>query len=250
MFDLQTDAMPEVMKEWGIEVHTDAVTVHPMIQQSEGRQGDVIEDALRYPFVFDIRDYGDHPITRPLKSLASMFLPVLPVKTVTVATTQPSNVTVTPIIPIPSMPSWGETDIEALRDLTAEIKFDKDKDVAEPIYGGAVAERIDKGNRLVVIGSARFAYDDFVTQPDVQASRDARRFIARFPANGELFNNAVFWLAKMESMMAISPAAMDVARIEPMSSGTLKTWQNGVLLVLLPGAVLIAGALVWISRRD
>src|SRR5439155_25180821 len=25
MFDLQTDAMPEVMKEWGIEVHTDAV---------------------------------------------------------------------------------------------------------------------------------------------------------------------------------------------------------------------------------
>ena len=63
-------------------------------------------------------------------------------------------------------------------------------------------------------------------------------------------HNAVFWLAKMEPMIAISPAAMEVARIEPMGEGTLKFWRIGGLLVGLPGLVVLAGAAVYFARRD
>src|SRR5205823_1713916 len=90
--------MNDLMKEWGMEVHPEAIAVHQLIKTTEGRQVDMIEDALKYPFVFDIRDYGNHLITNPLRSLASMFLPLSPVK---VADKPPAGVKVTPIIPLP-----------------------------------------------------------------------------------------------------------------------------------------------------
>ena len=146
------------------------------------------------------------------------------------------------------MEVWGEKSYEGVRNWS-EIKNEKDADLQPPFVGGAVAENA-KGNRLVVIGSSRFAENDIVQQPDVNTYRNTGRIVARFPANSELFNNSVFWLAKMESMMAISPAAMEVARIEPMSQTAQGIWKNGVLLIGLPGIVVLAGALVWVARRD
>src|SRR5439155_11581981 len=225
LFAPQVDSMSDVLKDWGIEVHPEAIAVHQLIKTTEGRQVDIIEDALKYPFVFDIRNYGDHLITRPLQSLASMFLPLSPVK---VAKQAPAGVKLTPIIPLPEPGSWGETDIDALQNLT-DVKFDDGKDVAGPLYGGAVAEK-DKAGRLVVIASPMFAFDRWINEPDPNLIRRGL-IVSRFPANSELFNNSVFWLAKMEPMIAISPAAMEVARIEPMSDGALKFWRVGGLLV-------------------
>jgi hypothetical protein len=248
LFDLQADAMADTLKQWGITVNSDAIAVHSMIEQSQGRQGDMFEEALRYPFIFDIRDYGDHAITKPLRSLGSLFLPLLPVK-VAEGKDAPAGVKVTPILPMPAgQEVWGEKSYEGVRNWS-EIKNDKDTDVAPPFVGGAVAENA-KGNRLVVIGSSRFAENDLVQQPDVNTYRTTGRIVARFPANAELFANSVFWLAKMESMMAISPAAMEVARIGPMTPTEAGIWKNGVLLVGLPGVIVLAGALVWAARRD
>ena len=252
LFAPQVDNMAETLKEWGIEVNTNAVAVHQQIQASEGRQGDAVEEAQRYPFVFDIRDYGDHMITRPLDSLSSFLVPMLAVKTVAPATqpatTQPAaTLKTTPIIPIPTNPpSWGETDLESLQS-SDEIKFDEGTDIAQPIYGGAAAE---KGNaRLVVIASPMFAFDRYLQEPDINMLRRGI-VVSRFPGNAELFNNAVFWLSKMETMIAISPAAMEVSRIEPIKPAALRIWRDGVLMIGLPVAVILAGALVWFARRD
>lgn len=264
IFAPQVDNMDDVMKEYGIQVRSDAVAVHEMVKTSDGRQGDAIEEALRYPFVFDIRDYGDHMITRPLRSLASWLVPTLSVKPLD---SKPAGVQVTPIIPIPAEPkSWGETDLQALQELN-NFKFDEGTDVAGPIFGGAVAEKelpattqpttAAAGNpaatkrisRLVVIASPMFAFDRYINEPDVDMLRRGL-IVSRFPANLELFSNSVFWLANMESMIAISPAAMEVARIEPMSDGALKAWRLGGLLIGLPGLVVLAGAMVYFARRD
>jgi hypothetical protein len=246
MFTPQQDAMADAMREWGIEVRTDAIAVHEPVRASEGRQGDAIEEALRYPFVFDIREYGDHLITRPLDSLSSFLVPLMPVKK---ATTQPAGVKTTPIIPIPKDPrSWGETDIDTLQSDSMAAKFDEGVDVSGDIFGGAVAEK-ESGGRLVVIASPMFAFDRYLNEPDVNLLR--RGIVAsRFPGNAELFSNAVFWLAKMEPMIAISPAAMEVSRIEPIKPATLKLWREGLLMVGLPALVIVAGALVWFARRD
>jgi hypothetical protein len=62
--------------------------------------------------------------------------------------------------------------------------------------------------------------------------------------------NSVFWLARMEPMIAISPAAMDVNRIRQIEPKMLNFWHYGVLLMLLPGLVLVAGATIYAKRRD
>jgi hypothetical protein len=94
-----------------------------------------------------------------------------------------------------------------------------------------------------------FAFDRYLNEPDPNMLRRGV-IVSRFPANAELFNNAVFWLAKMEPMIAISPAAMEVSRIEPIKPGALSIWRNGFLMLGLPMAVVLAGALVWFARRD
>jgi len=249
LFAPQVENMAETMKEWGIDVHTNAVAVHePIKTDLSARQGDAIEEAQKYPFVFDIRDYGDHMITRPLNSLPGFFVPMLAVKK---ATTQPSGVKTTPILPIPTDPkSWGETDLEGLSAGNNDaVKFDPAADVEGPIFGGAVAEKENGGGRLVVIASPMFAMDRYLNEPDVNMLRRGV-VVSRFPANAELFNNAVFWLSKMETMIAISPAAMEVSRIEPIKPLALRVWREGLLMIGLPMAVILAGALVWFARRD
>jgi hypothetical protein len=54
----------------------------------------------------------------------------------------------------------------------------------------------------------------------------------------------------MDSMIALSPAALQVSRISDMSSGVLGFWRIGVLLVLLPLGVLAGGVGMYLSRRD
>ena len=51
-------------------------------------------------------------------------------------------------------------------------------------------------------------------------------------------------------MIALSPAALQVSRIADMSPAALGFWRIGVLLVLLPLAVLLGGVGVYLSRRD
>jgi hypothetical protein len=245
----QEDSLPGVLAPYGIDVRTDAIAVH------EGRPidasattGDPVEDLRRLPFVFDIRDYGDHELTKPLRSLESLLLPLMVVKT-TAPKGEASSVT--PIIPIPDAPaapkSWGETDMSGLQrgDMP---RFDDKTDIPGPIFGGAVAE-LKNGGRLVLLTSARFAYNSTLDEPDPELARK-RILASRFPGNSELFSNSMFWLAKMETMIAISPATMDVARVQPMSEAALNAWHIGVLLVGLPGLVILAGIAMFVARRD
>jgi hypothetical protein len=166
-----------------------------------------------------------------------------------VKTTAPAaGIKTTPILPVPTaMKTWGETDLDALQNLS-DFKFDEGKDIAAPLFGGAVAEK-EKGGRLVVIGSPMFAFDRYINEPDPTMLRRGM-VVSRFPANAELFANSVFWLAKMEPMIAISPAAMEVARIAPMSNGAVNAWHVGALLIGLPGLVALAGLMMWVARRD
>ena len=107
----------------------------------------------------------------------------------------------------------------------------------------------DKG-RLVVIGCARFPYNFLITLPDQKVFDRTGREVARFPGNGELFTNSIFWLAKMDKMIALSPSALDTPRIRPMSTGMLAFWRIGVLLIGLPLVAVVSGLLVWQARRD
>jgi hypothetical protein len=200
--------------------------------------------------VFGIDNYGDHMITRPLRSLDGIFSPLIPV-----VTTETKGVKVTPILPIPKYPhAWAEGDFDALRQRKT-VEFNANKtdgapaDLPPPLWGGAVAEK-EKGGRVVVIGSLDFATNELIQIPDPEVLATQLKFVPRYPGNPELFVNSVFWLTKMDTMIAISPTALEVPRVAPGSDAWMNFWRVGVLIVGLPLLVLVAGSFVYLKRRD
>jgi hypothetical protein len=248
----QGEDLGEALVDYGIRINNNVIAVHEKLDLNEGSED--IERVKQFPFVFLLNDYGDHPMTRPLKSLDGLFAPILSVSTfspqsTTRPTTQPSQTAKTQqILPVPGlMRTWGETDIASLES-GGQPKFEPDKgDVAPPLFGGATSE---KGtSRVAVIGGPQFAFNAIVSEPDPALLRK-NLIVSRFPGNAELFQNAIFWLAHEDTMLAISPTAMETPRIKDMSEGTLKAWRVGVLLVGLPMLVIIAGLGVYFARRD
>jgi hypothetical protein len=156
----------------------------------------------------------------------------------------------TPLLPVPqNMKVWGERNLANPEQ--TDFTFDTagpTADISGPFYAGAASEK-DK-SRLVVLGALASFTNRMVTWPDEELLQKRRIQVARFPGNGELFTDAVFWLAHMEPMIAISPAAMQVSRISSMSEASLGFWRYGVLIILLPGLVLAAGIGMYFARRD
>jgi hypothetical protein len=234
----QGDDMAIALKNWGIELKTNAVIVHEEIK-AEGAHLSELEMILRLPFLFPIREWGDSPVTAPLRTLPGVLIGGVPVNR-----TDVKGVKSWSILPVPTdQKIWGETDINSVN---AGATYNPDKgDLAPPLYSGAVAEKEGKG-RVVVIGSSAMPNNGVMRYRDAEGNVRG----AAFPGNSEVFMDSVFWLSHQEPMIAISPAAMDVSRIEPMSTTAQNAWRGGVLLVLLPALAIGLGALVFVARRD
>lgn len=243
----QSDSLAAALDEWGVKIHPNIIAVHELIKTPDVQTADVIEDIQRRPYMFVVNNYGDHPLAKPLRSLEALMFPMLPIET-----TPKAGYKTTPLLPVPqTLKTWGESNVEAALD-NQPIAYDPPKgadrlgDLPPPLYGGAISEKEDGAGRLVVIGTVNFALNQIVTFPDLRFQRP----VARFPGNSELFCNSVLWLSKMEPMLAISPAAMEVSRIRDISPGALQFWRVGVLLIALPGMVIVAGILMYFARRD
>jgi ABC-type uncharacterized transport system involved in gliding motility auxiliary subunit len=131
--------------------------------------------------------------------------------------------------------SWGETDLKS-----KEASFEEGKDLKGPLsMAVAVTKEIKPGSdsssavkaRMVVVGDSDFAVNSY------------------FPAqgNGNLFLNMVSWLAQDEDLISIRPKAPEDRRII-LSQSQIATLRL-MTVFLLPGAVLIAGIVVWMRRR-
>jgi hypothetical protein len=242
------DAMADALGEWGVTVRTDTLVVHEAVKSPQ-RSADPIEEAQRVQMIFVIRDYGDHMLTKPLKSLDSLMFPILPVET---ATRQ--GYKAMPILPVPqTLKTWGESNVEAAMN-GDEVKYDAPKgaakggDMSGQLFGGAVVEK-DGGGRLIVFGCIQFALNQIIGIPDPKLAQQGI-MVQRFPGNSELFLNSVFWLSRQEPMISISPTAMEVSRIKEINTGALAVWRVGVLLVILPCLVIAAGIFMFVKRRD
>ena len=249
------DTLGDALSPFGVTIRADAVAVHELVK-SDGAAadtGDRINEVEKNPVVFPIKDWGRSPITDTLAGLPGVLL-----QSTVVETAKVPGATNTPLIPVPGAPDgppcWGETNLESTQGTPT---FDKATDLPPPLFAAASAERTADGSRVVVMGSTpSFIGSDvgalsgsIVDFPDPELLN--RGVVApKFPGNAEFFMNGVFWLAHQEPMIAISPAAMTVSRLAPMSRLGLGFWHVGVLLIGLPGLVLAAGAAAYVSRRD
>jgi ABC-type uncharacterized transport system involved in gliding motility auxiliary subunit len=177
-----------------------------------------------------VLSYEGHKITDRFRAMT--FFPLA--RSVEPAKDAVSGVTVEPLLKT-NPNSWGETNLK-----TPEATFDENSDVKGPLTLGVAASKevkaaSDQGpatkGRIVVVGDSDFAVNAY--------------FAAQ--GNGNLFLNMVSWLSEDEDLISIRPKAPEDRRV--ILSQSQQSMLRLVTVFLLPGAVLVAGIVVWTRRR-
>jgi ABC-type uncharacterized transport system involved in gliding motility auxiliary subunit len=125
--------------------------------------------------------------------------------------------------------SWGESDLKS-----NSVRFDEKVDVQGPVpIATVVTKDVGEGKktRFIVFGDSDFATNENFSNQ----------------GNGNLFVNTVKWLARDENLISIKTK-------DPTDRPLTMTESGGraagiILRILFPGAVLLAGVLVWVKRR-
>ena len=185
-----------------------------------------------------VSSYGDHPITRNLRNVQTMFyLPRMlqPVATLKRGAHQVDRPTVT-VLASNTEKGWAEADPE-----TRPPHFDPASDQRGPVPLAVAVERgtvagIDveiKPTRLVVVGDSYF-----VSNASLKVG---------VGGNIDFFMSAVNWLLEREELMAIS--ARDPQRVELALDRRLVQVVFLLAVVAVPGLVALTGGLIWWKRR-
>ncbi len=197
--------------EWGIQVY-DTV---------------VVDLSSPQPGLALAAQYTPHPITERLQGWRTFFALA---RNLDVAQTPPQGVQLTPLI-WTSERAWGETDLEALVDQEGQVRFDAEVDFQGPLMLAVAAERAD-GARLVIVGDADFASNDYYAEL----------------GNGLFALNVLDWAAEQEELINIAPRN----RIERQFNPPTALVFNFIVLMtvcLMPLSVVVLGLGVWTYRR-
>ncbi len=223
--------LENLLFRWDVEVSTDLV----------------IDPSKKLPF-YDLSAvyldaYGAHPVTEGMEGLAVLFM----VSRSVAAVAEPLG-TVTTLVET-SAAGWGETDLsQLLRGEPVDSgEFDKPGPVAvvlavertpegsDPIEGAAeaadAAEQAPTGTRLIVLGDS-----DFLSDTEFANA-----------GNSVLAVNAFNWLAAQEHALGIPPRAVDQSSLY--LSGAQMQMILFLILLVMPGAAIVGGILVWRRRR-
>ena len=220
----------DLLNTWGITPQLDRLVLQE-IQQDNRRTATAAE------YLIDTWP-TDLPITSALQGMQAHARVVCPILTSESEGTQHH-----PLMNIEGPRIWAHSDLSSPQ-AVQNAKFVEAQSADS--FTVAIASEKD-GQRLVTSGDYAWPSDAY-TSYGLLGPGTAELTGAAFPANSELFVNSVFWLAGLEDLIAASPRAQDVPRINPMSPGT-RWWYQFALLAGIPLAVLVIGLTVWWSRR-
>ncbi len=207
--------LDDLLQSWNVAVGNNIVI-------DASGMGQVIGAGPTIPIV---ADFGDSPITKGF-SRSATFFPMA--RTASIADKSKSIPEMVELLKtsdrsftIPSLPKGNK------------ITFDAKTDTRGPLSLGASGNRKvgERNARLVVIGNSQFAMNPYITQL----------------RNGDLFYNAIDWLAADENLISIRPKAATNRQVNLSEgqAGALK-WLD---LFFLPGLVIVAGIMIWWKRR-
>ena len=128
--------------------------------------------------------------------------------------------------------AWSAQGIKQAQDIR-QARPDEGTPLDGPVSIAAHAPGPDGAGRLIVVGDGAWLGD------------------AQLPTrlgNGELFVNAVNWLAGLDEAVAATPRVHDVRRLDTFSPSRV-TRVKLLLQAGLPAASLLAGVVVWWTRR-
>lgn len=207
----------ELLGRWSVSVGDDFVVDVSGLGQLFGTGPEV-------PLATESDYASDHPITEGFR--VTTLFPM--VRSVRPEQSPGEGLQMTELIST-SPQSWSETELGA-----ESVRFDEGSDVRGPVpIGLAITKAVedDKAARLVVIGDSDFAANGF------------------FGAlgNGDLFLNAVSWLAADEGFISIRPHEPEDRPLTLTQAGATLAYY--LTIVLFPLSVLVTGVSVWARRR-
>lgn len=169
-------------------------------------------------------DYGSSPITKGLSRATMTFFPLA--RTVSQADKSKTDPEIIELLKT-SPRSFTKAKIEH------EVSYDAKTDQLGPLSLGVAANSVTRPNnpRLVVIGDSDFASNEAISQT----------------SNGDLFLNAVDWLAEDENLISIRPKSITNRSVNLTEAQQMMLKWLGV--IFLPGIIVIAGIVVWWKRR-
>jgi ABC-type uncharacterized transport system involved in gliding motility auxiliary subunit len=231
-----TDGEAKLVKEWvegggklvamidtgtntGLEPSFEAFGIHL-------GKDEVIDPEAQNPEIAIAQSYADHPITQPRSSpfaLATIF-PLA--RSVTKVATPPAGWTVTELAKTGPR-AWGETGSLS----SGQVKFDPGQDLKGPVSLAAAATKGTE-SRVVVVGNSLFASNGYY----------------RLSGNRDFALNAVSWVAKEESRIAIRPKQRQGNHL--FLSAAQKRTMTLFAFDVLPFGLLFAGLVVWQTRKS
>jgi ABC-type uncharacterized transport system involved in gliding motility auxiliary subunit len=213
--DPQTDPkLNDIFTEWNANLGSNVVV-------DASGMGRLFGTGPAVPLVVD---YGDSPITKGLKG-GMTFFPLA--RTIGIADKNKADVSDTELL------KTSERTFTIPNLDRKEVKFDPKTDTQGPLtIGLSGSKRTDgKDSRVVLIGDSDFASNQWVGMQH----------------NGDLFFNAIDWLAQDEDLISIRPKDQTDRHLTLTESQV-----NGlrwVDLIFVPGIVIFAGIAIWWKRR-
>lgn len=219
MADPQTDTgLDSVLKSWGLTLRNDAI-----FDSSSSVSG--------RPQLLVVQSYKGHVITQNLTGY-SLFLPNS--RSITTDATPPAGKNASALFSS-SPNSWGETNFDSIKNQNPQL--DPNVDVKGPLDLAYAVEASggDHPARLLVIGNS-----SFITNGTLRSVQGA-------VANGDFVVGIMNWLAGQENLIAIPPKP---AASNPMIlSADSQRFIFFSSVLMLPGAILLIGILIWWRRR-
>jgi ABC-type uncharacterized transport system involved in gliding motility auxiliary subunit len=185
----------------------------------------VIDPNVNPKYVAVESTYGNHSITSKLNNAVSIYPTSRSIEVGTV----PATVTQTILVQTAAN-AWGETDYTSVQSQTETP--DQGKDNLGPVTLAMAATDSATKARLVVVGDAEFASNQFFSQY----------------ANGDFAINSIDWAAQQESQISLTPKQTTSRFLVPPQG-----YVTGLILLgtvfLMPGIVIIAGIVTWVQRK-
>ena len=185
----------------------------------------VIDPNVNPKYVAVESTYGSHAITDKLNNAVSIF----PTSRSILIGTVPSTVTQTNLV-LTADNAWGETDYASVQAQTEAP--DKAKDNMGPVILAMAATDSTTNARLVIVGDADFASDQFFSQY----------------ADGDFAVNSVDWAAQQESQISLTPKQSTSRYLAPPQDYVMGLILLGSVF-MMPGIIIVAGIITWVQRR-
>jgi len=217
LIDPETDPkLDELLQAWNVNLGKNLVIDASGI-------GRYLGTGPTYPIV---SDYGASPITKDFGRTMSLFPNARTVGIADRSKVEPEMVELLKTSP-------RSFTIAGLKKGQTEIRYDAKMDTLGPLSLGVSASKKkgDVVSRLVVIGNSEFAANQWIGQQ----------------RNGDIFFNAINWLAQDENLISIRPKPVTNRRVNLTEAQGI--WFKWFDLLILPGIVILSGAYIWWKRR-